>query len=75
MAHTHERTRPMPVARVRMVPLALGGLALWAIGLLVILIFDLGTLARDIAIVGAALGLIATAWAERADSRRRPTQP
>lgn len=65
----------MPVARVRMVPLALGGLALWAIGLLVILIFDLGTLARDIAIVGTVLGLIATAWAVRADSRRRPTQP
>lgn len=61
---------PMPAARVRMTPIALSGLALWLIGLVLVLVLDFGDLARDIAIVGAGLGVVALAWALYTDRRR-----
>ncbi|HZK04462.1 MAG TPA: DUF2530 domain-containing protein [Actinomycetaceae bacterium] len=59
----------MPVARVRVTPIALGGTIVWAVALTVVLVADLGTLARDIGLVGTFLGLIATPVARAYDSR------
>nr|NLD40327.1 hypothetical protein [Actinomycetales bacterium] len=61
----------MPAARVRMLRLSLAGLAAWVVGLVLVLVLDLGTLARDIALTGAALGVLACIWAVRADVRAK----
>lgn len=61
----------MPAAKVRMLPISLAGLALWIVGLILVLVLQLGTLARDIALTGAGLGVLAAIWAVQADAKAR----
>lgn len=59
----------VPPARFRMLPFVLAGLALWVVGLVVLLVGDFGTTARDVALAGILLGGPLAWWARRMDSR------
>lgn len=61
----------VPPARFRLLPFVLGGLALWTVALVVLLVADLGTTARDVALAGIAFGGLLAWWAHRMDRRLR----
>lgn len=66
-----ERPAPIeiPPARFRLLPFVAGGTAVWLLALLVLLLGDFGTTARDVALAGIALGLPLAWWAHRMDGR------
>ena len=66
--------KPLPPARVRLVPIALAGLALWIIGLVVITLSDFGNMARDVALVGCGLGILGLPIAQWFDRRSTARQ-
>lgn len=65
--------RPAPIeippARFRLLPFVAAGTALWLVALVVLLVGDFGTAARDVAIAGIALGAPLAWWAHRMDRR------
>lgn len=63
----------LPAAKVRMTRVALGGLALWAVALAVVLLTDRPDLYRDICLAGLVLGVLFLAWSLSSDRRRRVT--
>ena len=71
-----ERPAPIeiPPARFRLLPFVAAGTALWLLALLILLLGDFGTTARDVALAGIALGFPLAWWAQRMDRRltRRP---
>lgn len=61
----------LPPAKVRMTRVALGGLALWAVALAVVLATAQPHLYRDICLAGLGLGGLFLAWSLWSDRRRR----